>query len=80
MKHSSESTCVMARSRKMTFIKGILLHCNLQCHCYGDTIDICSALKGLHSLAAHIYCISQNNCLLPGGEEKFTILSNKYDV
>lgn len=72
MKLISESTCVMTRSM-MTFIKGVLLRYDFQCHCYWDTIDICKAFNGLPSLAAHIYCISQSNCLLPVGKEKFAI-------
>lgn len=80
MKHISETTCVTTRSRRMTFIKGILLHYNLQCRCYWDTIDVCGVLRGLHSLVAHIHCISQSNCLLPVAEEKLTLLSNKYNV
>lgn len=67
MKHIYESTSVMTRSRKITFISGILLRYNLQHRCYCGTKSVCIALKGLHSLVAHTYFISQNNCLLPGG-------------
>lgn len=42
MKHIYESTCVMTRCSKITFIKAILLCYNLQCHCHWDTIDVCS--------------------------------------
>lgn len=43
MKLISESTCVITRCSKITFIKAILLCYNLQCHCHWDTIDVCSA-------------------------------------